>query len=77
MKGVGGCSDRYFDHEKSVFILCVTFVDWPVNGLNSEMKHSPFNEPCSLPVTSTKAEEKFCAHSIIRAKLVGPYLSKV
>lgn len=42
MKGVGGCGDRYFDHEKDVFILRATFEDWPVNGLNSEMKHCPF-----------------------------------
>ena len=37
-----GCGYRYFDHEKDVFILPATFEDWPMNGLNSEMKHSPF-----------------------------------
>ena len=42
MKGVGGCGDRYFDHEKKCFFfVChirVLACEWTV----SEMKHSPF-----------------------------------
>lgn len=77
MKGVEVCGDRYFDRGKKMFFLCVPrlctglWTDW-IQKWNTPL----FNEPCSLPVMNTKVEERFYAHSIIRAKLVGSSLSK-